>query len=86
MEMTTNRFRLGRGLRLALADLDHFARELAERNTDEDTHDMSDKSQRRRAIGMQDDPVIPWIKIAIMSLILIAVGIVLQLVQQLTAF
>lgn len=86
MEMTTNRFRLGRGLRLALADLDRFARELGERNTDEDTHDMPKKSQRRQVIGIQDDPVIPWIKIAIMSLILIAVGIVLQLVQQLTAF
>ena len=82
----TNRFRLGRGLRQALDDLERFARELAERNTDEDSKNMPDETQHRPAIGIQDDPVIPGIKIAIMSLILIAVGIVLQLVQQLTAF
>ena len=81
----TNRFRLGRGLRQALDDLERFARELAERNTDEDSKNMSENTQHRPAIGIQDDPVIPWIRIAIMSLVLIAVGIVLQIIQQVTA-
>ena len=81
MEVTT-RFRLGRGLRQALDDLEQFARELAERNTDEDSSNMPEETQRRPAIGIQDDPVIPWLRIAIMSLVLIAIGIVLQLIQQ----
>ena len=78
----TNRFRLGRGLRQALDDLEQFARELAERNTDEDSSNMHEETQRRPAIGIQDDPIIPWLRIAIMSLVLIAIGIVLQLIQQ----
>ena len=81
MEMT-NRFRLERGLRQALDDLEQFARELGERNSDEDSSNMPEETQRRPAIGIQDDPVIPWLRIAIMSLVLIAIGIVLQLIQQ----
>ena len=81
MEMT-NRFRLGRGLRQALEDLEQFSRELAEHNSDEDSSNMSEETQRRPAIGIQDDPIIPWLRIAIMSLVLVAVGIVLQLIQQ----
>ena len=81
MEMT-NRFKLGRGLRQALDDLEQFAREIAERNTHEDSSNMPEETQKRPAIGIQDDPLIPWLRIAIMSLVLIAVGIVLKLVQQ----
>ncbi|MDJ0958159.1 MAG: hypothetical protein QNI91_14925 [Arenicellales bacterium] len=81
MEMT-NRFGLGRGLRQALEDLEQFARELTEHNTDEDSSNMPEETQKRSAIGIQDDPIIPWLRVAIMSLALVAVGIVLQLIQQ----
>lgn len=78
--------RMGRGLRSALVDLERFARELADGQGDQDKHnvphDVPRETTQRQAVGLEEDPIVPWIRVAIMGLVLIAAGILFQLVQQ----
>ena len=75
--------RPSRGLRQALVDLNRFAKELTESHTDQDDLEKPRKSKRQPNAGLEEDTVIPWIRVAIVGLVFVALGIVAQLVQQL---
>ncbi|MDJ0957330.1 MAG: hypothetical protein QNI91_10745 [Arenicellales bacterium] len=65
-----------------MIDLDRFARELTKGQSDEDRHTVT-KENKRPVKGIEEDPLIPWIRVAIMGLVFMAVGIVIHLVLQL---
>ena len=72
-----------RGLRQALVDLNRFAKELTDGLTDQDNSDTPKRTKRQLNTGLEEDAVIPWIRVAIVGLMFVAAGIVVQLVRQL---
>ena len=81
--MATSRSKVGRELRSVMIDLDRFARELTKGQSGVDRHTVTEENKRRPVMGIEEDPLIPWIRVAIMGLVLVAVGIVIHLVWQL---
>ncbi|MDJ0958520.1 MAG: hypothetical protein QNI91_16760 [Arenicellales bacterium] len=52
--------------------------------TDQDKKETSKRTKRQLNTGLEEDAVIPWIRVAIVGLIFVALGIVVQLIQQFT--
>ena len=75
--------RVGRELRSVMIDLDRFARELSGKQSDQDRHSVTEENKRRPVMGIEEDPLIPWLRVAIMGLVFVALGIVIHLVWQL---
>ena len=82
--MATSRKKLGKELRSVMIDLDRFARELTKGQSDENQHRVSEESKRRSVMGIEEDPLIPWLRVAILGLTFVGLGIVFQLVRQLS--
>lgn len=87
MEATTPQLatqnRLSRDLKRALIDLHHFARELTDTSTHQDTSEIASPAQRSINSGISEDPMIPWIKGAMSILSIVAVGALLYTIKDL---
>ena len=66
-----------------MIDLDRFAHELTGRQSDKNQHTVTEENKQRPVVGIEEDPLIPWLRVAIMGLAFVAVGIVSHLIWQL---
>ena len=67
-----------------MIDLDRFARELTKGQSDKDQQRVSEENKRRSVMGLEEDPLIPWLRVAILGLAFVALGILFKLVWQLS--
>ena len=81
--MPTGRSKVGRELRRVMIDLDRFARELTGKQSDKVRHTVTEENKQRPVVGVEEDPLLPWIRAAIMGLVFVALSIVLHLIWQL---
>lgn len=84
MEMTTSR--LSPGLRRACVDLERYVREMAEGSGNEKKRPKLAHNTRHthQQYPTLEDPLVPWLKVAMGALIVVAVGVGMFVIQQIS--